>query len=87
MKRLWLFFIIAENNVKEGEKMTKTILISLMVGIAVLVGAWTVKLKIPVGFTCSFIDEAAYSNQKDVKSPINYPVEVGIPVNMYGQMR
>jgi len=67
--------------------MKKTILIYLIVGISLMIGFLTIKSKTPIGLTCSFIDEAGYANQKGGEGPTNYPVEIGIPINIYGQMR
>ena len=61
--------------------MKKAILISFMVGIAVMLGSSAMALDAPTEFTCSIIDETVYFDWTDVADADKYSVDVEVPVD------
>jgi hypothetical protein len=65
---------------KEKKEMKKVILISFMVGIAVMFGSWAMALDAPTGLTCTVDEDSVYFDWDDVVGAVKYSVDVEVPV-------
>ncbi len=63
--------------------MKKAILISFIVGIAVMLGSWGMaqNLPVPENLTCSIVDDTVKFDWDDVGDAVKYSVDVEVPVD------
>ena len=66
--------------------MKKAILISFIVGIAVMLGSWGMaqNLPVPENLTCSIVDDTVEFDWDDVDVAVKYSVDVEVPVDTDG---
>ena len=82
MKRMWFLQSLKTLKSKKEKKMKKVILISFMVGIAMMFGSWAMALDAPTGLTCAVDEDSVYFDWDDVIGAVKYSVDVEVPVDL-----